>query len=78
MISLALLTIIVGFQWQHTIVLYSCQLHVALHYKGNVLLLFHGKYGCVNVPQCYVICTLPSFLYLTVMATCVIYKLFLI
>jgi nitrate reductase assembly molybdenum cofactor insertion protein NarJ len=34
---------VVAFPWQHSAVLYCCQLHVRQQrYKGNVLLRFHG------------------------------------
>jgi hypothetical protein len=34
---------ILAFPWQHSTVLYCCQLHVGQQqYKGNVLLRFHG------------------------------------
>jgi len=51
---------IVAFPWQHSTVLYCCQLHVdQQQYQGNVLLCFRGNSGHANTPWCYVTRALP-------------------
>jgi len=45
---------------QHSMVLYCWQLHTSQQQQnGNTLLCVHSYNGYVNVPQCYVTCTLP-------------------
>ena len=46
-------------KWLMTFVCKITKARIQTHtHTHRIFMLFHSKFGCVNAPQCYIICTL--------------------